>query len=138
MHIRAFTLLATCFFAAGCQAPDNATEQPLANVANTADAPRTFLYAHALYGDPVFDKDVLTFQSALTNGLGAPSQVARFGYNDRRLSEPTGEAVTAAIAKFAEIATDGQDLVVVMLTTHGHPWSKISRSSFYRLAIQDP
>lgn len=105
---------------------DPVLDQPVPDVTPAAmQAPqmdaRTFLYTHALYGDPVFDRDVLTFQAALSDGLGAPAAVRRFGYNDRRLSQPTPDNLTAAIGDIATQSIDGQDLVVVMLTTHGSP-----------------
>lgn len=82
---------------------------------------QTYLYAHALYGEPVFDRDVVTFQAALTKGLGEPASARLFGYTDDTLQEPSAEALTAAISELADQAIDGNDLIVAMFTTHGRP-----------------
>ena len=109
-------------FLAACDAPVELQEVPVEAAARAATAPaQTYLYAHALFGEPVFDRDVISFERALTSALGRPADVAKFGYTDGRLSEPTPEALNGAIARLAGAARDGEDVVVVMMTTHGSP-----------------
>jgi len=104
---------------AACETPVVQTAAPEA--ASASATSRSFLYAHALYGEPVFDRDVLSFQRALSTAFGTPAQTKRFGFTDRRLERPTPDAVDAAISSFASEAIDGRDTIIVMFTTHGGP-----------------
>lgn len=104
-----------------CQpVPSEMTQPDPTPASANAQASRNFLYAHAMYGEPVFDRDVISFQRALTTAFGAPASVERFGYTDRRLTTPSGPSMNAAISRLAAKARDGEDVVVVMFTTHGN------------------
>lgn len=82
---------------------------------------QTFLYSWGMFGDPVFDRDVITFNQVFSTRYGAPTQTWEFGANARRLTRPNAQNTTFALSNMAQQARDGQDLVVVMLTTHGAP-----------------
>jgi hypothetical protein len=77
------------------------------------------LYAHAMFAEPVFDKDVLSLTKAFSKRLGTPRSTAKFGYTSNLLKRPSPENVNNAIAKVSSHARDGDDVVIVFLTTHG-------------------
>lgn len=89
---------------------------------STAAAPqRMFVFSWGMFGDPVFDRDVVTFNRAFSAAYGAPTQAWMFGANARQLTRPTIENTSLALSNMAQQARDGEDLVVVMLTSHGSP-----------------
>ena len=113
--MRFFATFALILLAA-CQ-PVPAPEKPGA----TTPAGRVFYFGQALYGDPVFDRDVLAVQAALAGrpgGLAAAVPVGNHLSGTQRLSQAQASAALAGLARQAE---DGRDLVVVLLTTHGRP-----------------
>lgn len=113
---RIATLAIAALILAGClQAP-----QPGAPSLSTGGA-QTVLYAHALYGDPVFDRDVASFSRSLARASGGLADQVLLGYTDRNHTTPTPEAATQGLAQVAQTAVDGRDLVVVMFTSHGTP-----------------
>ena len=43
-------------------------------------APRTFLFSWGMYADPVFDRDVETFNRSFSAAYGAPAEAELFGF----------------------------------------------------------
>lgn len=82
---------------------------------------RNFLFSWGMYADPVFDRDVETFNRAFSRTYGAPADADLFGFTSARLADPEGTAMEREIAQMAAEAVDGEDIVVVMLTSHGSP-----------------
>lgn len=82
---------------------------------------KTYMYAHALWADPVFARDVTSFHKSFSAQFGTPEQATLFGYSSSKLNEPSPIAVEAAINTFSDNAVDGEDVIVVMFTTHGSP-----------------
>lgn len=82
---------------------------------------QTYLMGWGMFGDPVFDRDVITFERAFSRAFGAPTQTLAYGANDRSLTRPNVDFISASLTQMAGAARDGQDLVVVMLTSHGSP-----------------
>ncbi|MGB1236216.1 MAG: C13 family peptidase [Planktomarina sp.] len=80
---------------------------------------KTYLYAQALYGEPVFDNDVETFAARMAQTTPI-SDRKLFGFTSSALKRPTGGAESAALNSLADQAVDGRDVVVAMLTTHGN------------------
>jgi len=87
----------------------------------TAVGARTFLFSWGMFADPVFDRDVVTFNRAYSKAFGLPENTELFGYTSSRLTEPTPDRMEASITQMAAGAVDGRDVVVVMLTSHGSP-----------------
>ena len=86
-----------------------------------ADPGQTAYFGVALYGDRVFDRDVLGLRDALVARHGRLQDQAMFGQHLPQLTRPSPEGPRAAVMRLAEGARDGQDVVVVLLTTHGAP-----------------
>ncbi len=97
---------------AGCAVSPGQTAQP------KAQGGKTFLVASALWGDPVFDNDVLTFADSLRAAVGGLAGQKLYGYTSPRTTRHDGTA-PQVIADFAARAVDGRDVVVAMWTTHG-------------------
>lgn len=95
---------------------------PAASAAPTAPRDQDlYLLAEALYGEPVFARDVTTFSTAITRHIAAPRKSYRFSSMGGALPQGKNGASAGAIKDLAARARDGQDLVVVMLTSHGGP-----------------
>ena len=77
------------------------------------------LYAHAMFAEPVFDKDVHSLTRAFSKRLGKSRSTAKFGYTSNTLKRPFPKNVNNAIADVSAQARDGNDVVIVFLTTHG-------------------
>jgi hypothetical protein len=77
------------------------------------------LYAHAMFAEPVFDKDVQSLTKAFFKRFGASRSTAKFGYISNFLKRPSPKNVNNAIADVSDQARDGNDVVIVFLTTHG-------------------
>ena len=88
----------------------------------TAGQPANYLFGWAMYAEPVFDRDVILFEQAFAGAFGTPADSRTFGFTSNRLESPVnGPDIDAALASLATQAVDGQDTVVVMVTTHGSP-----------------
>lgn len=104
-----------------CMEPPPAVmETSVSASAGTVDS-RTFLFSWGMFADPVFDRDVETFARSYTAAFGAPAQSRLFGFVASRLADPSAAAIDGALLDLATQARDGQDTVVVMLTSHGSP-----------------
>ncbi len=116
-------LLFSAFLAAALSACMDIPEQQTTTAsASVATAPtETFLFSWGMFADPVFDRDVVTFNRAFERAYDAPTSTRAFGFTNRGLETPDPTAMRAALSDLAQRARDGQDLVVVMLTTHGAP-----------------
>jgi hypothetical protein len=77
------------------------------------------LYAHAMYAEPVFDRDVQSLTKAFSKRLGKSRSTVKFGYTSNSLKRPSPKSVNTAITQVSTKAQDGNDVVVVFLTTHG-------------------
>lgn len=109
-------------FLTGCLAPSVNGERAVFDPsAASAVAYDTYYYGHALFGDPVFDRDVETFGNALSRAFGPFAGAKSYGYNSSKLTIPDVDAVKGGTAELAAAARNGQDLVVIMLTSHGAP-----------------
>lgn len=84
-------------------------------------AGRNFLFSWGMFADPVFDRDVVTFERAFTRAYGTPADTELFGYTSSRLADPDTDVMKSELAQMATQAVDGRDVVVVMLTSHGSP-----------------
>lgn len=121
MPIRAALAGLSLLSLAACVTPPTTTSvAPQAAAAQTEAG--TFLYAQALFGDPVFDRDVRTFANALSSASGAPERQVLIGQNGGGLASPPSNPA-GVLAGLAQDATDGTDVVVVMFTSHGAPES---------------
>lgn len=109
-------LLAACMDATSQSA---ATTTEASAVATPPE--RTYLFSWGMFGDPVFDRDVETFTRAYTRAFGAPADMARYGANAPQLKDYNPDAIRADLARLAAQSVDGQDVMVVMLTSHGEP-----------------
>jgi len=113
----------SCVFLQACMTTPPAsqnTTQASTSVAAVA-APKTYLFSWGMFADPVFDRDVTTFNRAFSAQYGAPAQSWQYGANARQLTRPNIENIAAALTTMAGQARDEEDLVVVMLTSHGSP-----------------
>lgn len=124
-RLRRMTALMAAALLSACMSVDpNTTPPDLASASASSvasPAPRTYLFSWGMYADPVFDRDVESFDRAFTRAYGAPADRALFGYTSPRLTDPDPDAMRTEIARMAQAATDGRDTVVVMLTSHGVP-----------------
>lgn len=111
-------VIAALGFLQGCMQVPVSGSQP---AATASDQPRSFLYSWAMYGDPVFDRDVQTFSQSYARAFGGPADQALFGNTSSRLAKADPTAMQEAFTGLAAQAVDGEDLVVVMLTSHGRP-----------------
>lgn len=95
------------------------------NTAATASAAtpsaRTFLFSWGMFANPVFDRDVVTFDRAFRAAQGGPADTELFGFTSSRLSAPDPTVMRQELTQMAADAVDGRDVVVVMLTSHGSP-----------------
>ena len=82
---------------------------------------KLYLLSEALYGEPVFARDVTTFSTAITRHIATPSKTYRFSSMGGSLPKGANGASVSAVKDLAARAKDGRDLVVVMFTTHGGP-----------------
>lgn len=105
-------LLPAIYLLTACAAPIPAPE--------IAQGVQASYYGHALYGDPVFDRDVLGLRNALAARYGGLQDQAMFGQHLPQMTRPSPDAPRAALLRLAEGARDGQDVVVVLFTSHGN------------------
>ncbi|MCF2871916.1 C13 family peptidase [Octadecabacter sp. G9-8] len=82
---------------------------------------RNFVFSWGMFADPVFDRDVVTFNRTFANVYGAPADIDAFGFTSSRLSTPDPAVMQSELVEMAAQAVDGRDTVVVMLTSHGSP-----------------
>lgn len=103
--------------------PATTTDAPVTTpaAATAVAAPHTYLFSWGMYADPVFDRDVETFDRTFSRAYGAPADTGLFGFTSPRLTDPSVDVMEREIAQMAADAVDGQDVVVVMLTSHGSP-----------------
>lgn len=113
-------LMAATAVLSACAPTLDATPDALSPPAAVAEAPGSYLFSWAMYGDPVFDRDVLTFARAYAGAFGTPEATRQFGYTSNALEYPDAGRVEGALPELAAAAVDGQDIVVVMITTHGN------------------
>ncbi|SLN40127.1 C13 family peptidase [Pseudooctadecabacter jejudonensis] len=97
--------------------PADAVVTPVA----VAPANQTFLFSWGMFADPVFDRDVVTFERAFARAYGTPVDADTFGFTGSTLEEPNITVMQTELAQMAADAVDGRDTVVVMLTSHGSP-----------------
>lgn len=95
-----------------CSAPLPAPE--------TARGVQAAYYGHALYGDSVFDRDVLGLRNALVARYGRLQDQAMFGQHLPQMTRPSPDGPRAALLRLADGARDGQDVVVVVFSSHGN------------------
>ncbi|MEL6959062.1 MAG: C13 family peptidase [Pseudomonadota bacterium] len=119
--IKAILGLAVLGLSACLDAPETTTNAAIPVPSAVAPPERTFLFSWGMYGDPVFDRDVITFNRAYGAAFGSPAGSAQYGVNAASLSDPDPAAISADLTRLATAAVDGEDLVVVMLTSHGVP-----------------
>lgn len=115
--MKLFKFLTFAVLLAGC----NATDVARLDEGQTGQNGETLLYAQALYGEPVFDNDVVSFSQSLSNAVGGISKQWLLGFISPKLMDPSVGLMQQSIAQIAEHTVDGRDLAVVMLTTHGAP-----------------
>ncbi len=111
MFILRFLTVVIALTVMGCTAPPPS--------APTGQKPKTFLMASALWGDPVFDNDVVTFAASLRAAVGGLAGQQLYGYTSANVTRHNGTA-PKTLADFAAQAVDGRDVVVAMWTTHGN------------------
>ena len=122
MHFKHFVGIICLGLISACTVPVVVDDTESVQNAHTSNnAPRSFLYSWAMFGDPVFDRDVVTFSESYSRAFGALEGQALFGNNFRQLAMPDANVMRAEFSKLASEAVDGEDLVVVMLTSHGSP-----------------
>jgi hypothetical protein len=111
-NLPAFALIST-LMTIGCSAPLELQQNKENDVTGYT------LYAHAMFAEPVFDRDVNALSKAFSNRLGSSRSTAKFGYTSNALKRPSPKNVNTAIAQVSTKARDGTDVVIVFLTTHG-------------------
>lgn len=74
----------------------------------------------AMYAEPVFANDVLTFSKALRSTKPRIASEHKFGWVGSGLIRPSESGLNSAIAKVAATNDDADDLAIVFLTTHGN------------------
>jgi len=118
-----FRPLAALLIAATLQAcmsvPQDSNTATSASTA--APSARTFLFSWGMFADPVFERDVVTFNRAFAQAYGTPEDAALFAFESRRLADPSVDVMRQEVSGMAQAAVDGRDIVVVMLTSHGSP-----------------
>jgi len=102
----------------GCMTTPDASVPPVPTTAPSQTG-QTFLFSWGMYADPVFDRDVETFEQAYSRAFGTPAAAETFGFTSPRLAEPSVSNMRAALGQMAEAAQDGTDVIVAMLTSHG-------------------
>ncbi len=70
------------------------------------------LYAHALFSETVFYRDVNALRKSFSNRLGSSRSTAKFGYTSNALKRPSPKNVNTAIAQVSTKARDGTDVVI--------------------------
>lgn len=126
MRLRLLIAAAATMLLQACMAEmpvDSAPPQVATATSASAATPaaQSYLFSWGMFADPVFDRDVVTFNRAFAQAYGAPADSALFGFTSNRLSDPSPQAMDAALQNLATQAVDGQDTVVVMMTSHGSP-----------------
>jgi len=123
ISMRPLLSLAAAAFLSACMAtgPVSTPATQVAPQSASAIASETYLLGWGMFADPVFDRDVITFERAFARAFGTPAQTATYGANDRALTQTDIGSISATIGQMAGAARDGQDVVVVMLTSHGAP-----------------
>ena len=111
-NLPAFALIST-LTTIGCSAPLELQQNKENDVTGYT------LYAHAMFAEPVYDRDVNALSKAFSNRLGSSRSTAKFGYTSNALKRPSPKNVNTAIAQVSTKARDGTDVVIVFLTTHG-------------------
>lgn len=111
--VLAATFLAAC--------TTETTQSPSSSAADNRAWGDTYLYAEALYGEPVFQRDVKSFSQTVSLHLDKPKASHLFSAMDTTLPASLNGKGKEALADLAAKADDDKDLVVVMLTTHGSP-----------------
>ena len=117
---RSFAAVLTLVTLQACMTVPQDTNTSAAT-STAAPSARTFLFSWGMFADPVFERDVVTFNRAFSQAYGTPDSTGLYAFESRRLADPSPSAVRQDIIRMGDAAVDGQDLVVVMLTSHGSP-----------------
>lgn len=115
---KSFIGLSAAFLAACTTQTPQDTDISAASARPWAD---TYVFAEALYGEPVFRNDVTSFVDTVSLHIGTPKDTHRFSAMGKTYPHSVNGKGARAIEELAAQASDGEDLVIVMLTTHGGP-----------------
>lgn len=119
--LRSLAALLFAFALQACMSVPQGDANTAAATSTAAPSAHTFLFAWGMFADPVFERDVVTFDRAFSQAYGTPENTALFAFGSRRLADPSPDALRQEIFSMADAAQDGRDVVVVMLTSHGSP-----------------
>jgi len=118
-RLRILLAIAATTLLQACLAPTADQQTQATTVAATQS--RTFVFSWAMFADPVFERDVLTFNRTFAAQFGAPQAAASYAFASRRFAEPDPDSMRETLEQMAQDAVDGEDTVVIMLTSHGAP-----------------
>lgn len=105
--------LALAFVVAGCV---SATQEPQSTTKTTG--PQTYLFAYAMWNDPVFARDVKSHRAALQQSGRGLSDARAYGFGGG-LTPASEKSLTAGLKHVSGRARNGVDVVVATFTSHG-------------------